>query len=176
MSKALTGAVVDCGSGHTSITFYGQSGGDAPEELVQRGKTWLKHADGGNLPLTDVVPGTQGGGLSGGTLAERVHDFIGALSRALERPLIEGGERERPAILLIGGTGGVRAALDDGTLTDRDVVAMRTAFSAAFGSLDLGFILTIAHVLLSGMPPPPPDGSPAFAHVRRMLVGACDLL
>lgn len=134
-NSTVTGVVVDCGSGHTSITYYSCSTSHGRESLVQRGKTWLKHTgDGGNLPLTDVIPGTQGGCFVGQTLVQRVADFIVCLQEALARPLVEGGEREKPPdILLIGGTGGMRSAVEEGKLASHDLDTIRTLFVAAFG-------------------------------------------
>ena len=45
---------MDCGSGHTSLMFY-KTGGEAGPGVRQVKRAWLKHADGGNLPLTDVL-------------------------------------------------------------------------------------------------------------------------
>ena len=132
----VTGVVVDCGSGHTSITSYSYSGSRGPESLVQCGKTWLKHSgDGGNLPLTDVIPGTLGTSFIGESLAERVAEFIQVLREALEHPPADSpAESAWPDILLIGGTGGMRSAVEEGRLSESAIESIRTMIVAAFDS------------------------------------------
>ena len=59
-TSTCNGVAVDCGSGHTSIVFYQYTtakDGERESQLVQQRKTWLKHWDGGNLPITDIIPG-----------------------------------------------------------------------------------------------------------------------
>mgnify|MGYP006879327737 CR=1 FL=1 len=79
----------------------------------------MKHADGGNLPVTDCLIGT-------GDFAE----FIDQLSQVLSRQHSSDGVT--PDILFVGATGGVRAALKDGKITEARLDAFRAALVRAF--------------------------------------------
>lgn len=108
-------ACVDCGSGHTGVHFYTASGSG----VQQRARASLKHADGGNLPVTDCLTG-----------AGDFSEFIDQLSLVLSRQLSADGVT--PDILFVGATGGVRAALKDGKITEARVDAFRAALVRAF--------------------------------------------
>lgn len=138
-SRRITGAVVDCGSGHTSLTFYSTTPGSATE-VVELGRAYVKHAvDGGNLALTDIIPGSKGRAFRGTTLAARTAEFIAAIDQALTTPV---SVRTRKAIqlpapvdfLYVGATGGVRDALATARMTQGDIAATRAAFIAAFNA------------------------------------------
>lgn len=138
MMTGVTGVVVDCGSGHSSIISYTYAGSSdrGPESLVQCSKTWLKHSgDGGNLSLTDVIPGTLGTSFIGESLADRVAEFIQVLREALEHPPAESpAESAWPDILLIAGTGGMRSAVEEGRLSESEIESIRTIIVAVFDS------------------------------------------
>ena len=140
---ATSGVVVDCGSGHTSVMFYTAAGGvDGAVAVSQQSRAWLKHADGGNLPLTDIIPGAPGGAFRGETLAERLDEFLRHLEGVLDEqhsrdgsppseggggdgaPSEGGGDGAPPppppdrSILFVGATGGVREAVEQGRLSE----------------------------------------------------------
>ena len=79
-----SGVVVDCGSGHTSLMFY-STGGECGSAVRQVRRQHLTHVDGGNLPLTDVLPGASGGAFQGTTLAERLDELITQLKRVIQQ-------------------------------------------------------------------------------------------
>jgi len=116
MPAILTSAAcVDCGSGHTGVHFYTTSA----DGVQQRARAGLKHADGGNLPVTDSLTGT-------GDFAE----FIDQLSQVLSRQ--HSADGVTPDILFVGATGGVRAALKDGKINESRLDAFRAALVRAF--------------------------------------------
>jgi hypothetical protein len=127
--------LVDCGSGHTAVTFYGYTADATTGKggVEQQHKTWLKHRDGGNLPLTDIIPGAAGGGFVGETLTQRLSEFIDCLQAVL---VAAGGKmlQEHPpaTFMIIGATGGMRSAIDDGRFDQQQVETVRTAFTNAF--------------------------------------------
>lgn len=108
-------ALVDCGSGHTGIHFYSSSDG----ALTQHARASLKHADGGNLPVTDCL-----------TTTANADEFIAQLKSVLSHQHDSDGFT--PDILYIGATGGVRSALDKGTITEAQLEAFRAALTSAF--------------------------------------------
>lgn len=66
---------MDCGSGHTSLMFY-KTGGEAGPGVRQVKRAWLKHADGGNLPLTDVLCLERSQGATLASLAAKWNRFV----------------------------------------------------------------------------------------------------
>jgi hypothetical protein len=117
------------------VTVYGYKGG----ALVQHRRTWLKHRDRGNLPLTDIIPGTPGDGFVGRTLAERIAEFIDCLEEVLEFST-------RVDMLYIGATGGVRASIEEGSLSSEDVACIRRAFTDAYAAR----VCVVKFVVVSG--------------------------
>lgn len=109
-------ALVDCGSGHTGIHFYSIHDG----ALTQHARASLKHADGGNLPVTDCL-----------TTSSNADEFIAQLNSVLSCQ--HDADGFAPDILYVGATGGVRSALDKGTITELQLEAFRTALTSAFG-------------------------------------------
>ena len=83
--------------------------------MSQRGRAWLKHTDGGNLPLTDIIPSSAGGAFVGTALTERLSEFISNLEGVLQANQLENWN---PSILFVGATGGVRGAMEKGDLSD----------------------------------------------------------
>ena len=108
-------ALVDCGSGHTGIHFYSVRDG----ALTQHARASLRHADGGNLPITDCLTTTNNSG-----------EFIEQLDALLS--LQHDADGFTPDILYVGATGGVRSSLDKGTITEAQLEAFRTALASAF--------------------------------------------
>ncbi|GMH61298.1 hypothetical protein TL16_g03225 [Triparma laevis f. inornata] len=127
MISPLTGIIVDCGSGHTAVTCYSHS---AVSAIKQTDKKWLVHlTDKGNLPLTDIIPGSAGEAFQSKTLLGRLDEFMDSLEFSLK-------EMEIPSrdILFVGATGGVRAAMEEDRLSNDDVAAINEAFVSRFSS------------------------------------------
>lgn len=134
MSASKTGIVVDCGSGHTSIMTYA-TGGEVAAGVRQVRRSWLRHVDGGNLPLSDIVPSASGGAFAGTTLASRLEEFILILAGVLEQEnAIGDGAPQPPCVLFVGATGGLREEIARGRLTDGDVATIRAGFERAFAA------------------------------------------
>lgn len=112
-------ALVDCGSGHTSVIFYSYDSATATAR--QHARSSIKQADGGNIPLTDVL-------LPSMEPEQKFAEFISKLKEALA------GQEEllRPSILYVGATGGVRAAFESGKINEATVEAFRLALLTAF--------------------------------------------
>jgi len=111
--------LVDCGSGHTSVIFYSYDSATATAR--QHARSSIKQADGGNIPLTDVL-------LPSMEPEKKFAEFISKLKGALA------GQEEllRPSILYVGATGGVRAAFESGKINEATVEAFRLALLTAF--------------------------------------------
>jgi hypothetical protein len=129
-----SGCVVDCGSGHTSVMFY-STGGAAGFEVQQVKRAWFKHVDGGNLPLTDILPDASGGAFQGTTLEERLQEFIANLKRVLK----EQGISDLSS-LYIGATGGMRESIAQGKMGEAEVAVIRSGFEAAFTSEQMSVV------------------------------------
>ena len=81
-----------------------------------------RHADGGNLPVTDGLTAPA--------------EFVRQLSVSLARQYDVNGFT--PDILYVGATGGVRSALANGSITDEVVASFRDALVSAFrGSIQV---------------------------------------
>jgi hypothetical protein len=133
-ASSSRGVVVDCGSGHTSIMFYAM-GGKAGPGVRQVKRCWLKHNDGGNLALTDIMPSASGGAFKGTTLASRLDEFIQNLVGMLEQQQHAAGwssSSNTSCVLHIGATGGVREKIAQGELGEEDVEIIRDGFERAF--------------------------------------------
>ena len=123
MISPLTGIVVDCGSGHTAITCYSQTAA-----IKQTDKKWLSHlVDKGNLPLTDIIPGSAGEAFQSSTLLGRLGEFMDSLDHSLKTM-----EMSSCDILFVGATGGVRAAMEEDRMSAVDVDAIREAIVERF--------------------------------------------
>ena len=126
----LTGIIVDCGSGHTAVTCYSHTAAAAAATIKQTDKKWLVHlTDKGNLPLTDVIPGSAGEAFQSTTLLGRLDEFMDSLEFSLTQMEIFSRD-----ILFVGATGGVRAAMEEGRLSELDIDAINEAFVARFSS------------------------------------------
>lgn len=123
-----SGVVVDCGSGHTCIMFYTTSDGGS---IRQVHRAWLHHTDGGNLPLTDILPSAKGGAFVETTLTARLDEFIENLKGVLE------DNRDVGSIdsLFVGATGGMREKIAQGQIGEAEVAIIRSGFERSFGSL-----------------------------------------
>jgi hypothetical protein len=121
-----TGVVVDCGSGHTSVMYYSKpSAGPGVHQLK---RAWFKHADGGNLPITDILPNSVGGAFKGETLVDRLKEFIDKLKSVISG--LEGCDDIK--MIYIGATGGMREKMEEGHLNQDDVETIASAFEQAF--------------------------------------------
>ena len=103
-SMPLTGMVLDCGSGHTSILWYEMS---LTGQIRQIRRSKLKVPAGGNFKITDAF---------------EVHDvapsasvFADAISVELDDAKDAG--IDAPGIVVVGATGGLRNMLHDGRVT-----------------------------------------------------------
>lgn len=114
-----SGVLVDCGSCHTGVIFYSYDSGTG---VHQHAKASIKHADGGNLPLTDFFLPT--------ATPEKFAEFIEKLKHVLARQYVV--DSILPEILYVGATGGVRKAIESGRIESIQVEAFRGALSAAF--------------------------------------------
>jgi hypothetical protein len=115
-----SGVVVDCGSGHTSVMFYA-TGGEAGSAVRQVQRAWLQHADGGNLPLTDILPDASGSAFEGTTLASRLDEFVRSLRDVIEE---QRGDGPPWGSLYVGATGGVREKVAQGLLGEPEIAVI----------------------------------------------------
>tara|TARA_B110000208_G_C11757028_1_gene425534 strand:+ start:153 stop:1298 length:1146 start_codon:yes stop_codon:yes gene_type:complete len=131
-SHCHSGVVVDCGSGHTSVMFYSS---DETGSVSQVKRAWLKHADGGNLPLTDIFPGAKGGAFQSTTVADRCDEFIENLKGVLKE---HHSAEEAPAMdsLFVGATGGMREKMVQGEMGEVEVATIRSVFERSFSDDD----------------------------------------
>jgi hypothetical protein len=130
-------AFVDAGSGHTGIICYSYepSGNSTTlNGLRQIAKDSIKAANGGNLPLTEVM--------AKGT-PESFAEFIDQLRAILDSYR----ESWQPTLLYVGATGGVREAVETGKVSSADVASFRAALEAAFCAT----IRTVKLVVLDGV-------------------------
>ena len=149
-TAAHRGVVVDCGSGHTSIMVYSYESSSVRQ--VQR--AWLKHADGGNLPLTDVLPGAKGQAFKGITVASRTEEFIALVQLTLADPTafyVAGKRSTTSAVgsidsLYVGATGGMREQIAQGNMGEAEVAVVRSGFERAFG----GAVRVVKFEVLTG--------------------------
>ena len=129
-----TGCVVDCGSGHTSVMFY-STGGSAGSAVRQVKRAWFKHVDGGNLPITDILPDASGGAFQGTTLEGRLEEFIVNLKRVLKEQDISD-----LSSLYVGATGGMRECIAQGKIGDAEIGIIRSGFETAFASEQMSVV------------------------------------
>lgn len=129
-----TGCVVDCGSGHTSVMFY-STGGATGSTVRQLKRGWFTHADGGNLPITDILPDASGGAFQGTTLEARLEEFIANLNRVLKDEDISG-----LSSLFVGATGGMRECIAEGKVGEAEIGIIRCGFETAFASEQMSVV------------------------------------
>jgi hypothetical protein len=113
-----SGIMLDCGSGHTSVLWYGLTEGELPIRQLRRSK--LKLPGGGNFKITDVFTN------STVSLVESGKSFAAAL-RAEIGEATEKGTIPAPAIIYVGATGGLREGLDKGTIQESSLIEFRSA-------------------------------------------------
>jgi hypothetical protein len=115
---SVSGVLVDCGSGHISVIAYIKT---ADGNVHQLAKGWLKHADGGNMQITDV--------LTSGEHAAFISQLKAIIAEQQTTACFE------PIILYCGATGGVREAIEKGTIGSKQVDDFRSVLNKEFGAM-----------------------------------------
>merc|ERR1712166_472948 len=109
-----SGMLLDCGSGHTSILWYGLTNHKRPIRQLRRSK--LKLPTGGNFKLTDIFIGDPT------ARDQRIAVFGSALVAEIDEATPTTGQ---PLVVYVGATGGLREQLELGTVTNEDVEYLR---------------------------------------------------
>ena len=119
----VTGMVLDCGSGHTSVLWYGMSGRNAGK-IAQLRRSKLKLPQGGNFKITDCFKLFEGHCM----IAESTATFADALVAEINDAASSG--IPSPGIVFVGATGGLRNMLDDGRLKQTQVSEFKSLLLA----------------------------------------------
>ena len=114
--KTYNAVIVDCGSGHSGILCYQKKG---ESNIAQTAKLSVRSQGNKNFTLTNV--------LIEGTYIP----FINQLKSTLE----ENNISLTQDLLYIGATGGVREAVENGTVTNANVEAFREAITTTFSTI-----------------------------------------
>ena len=109
-----SGMLLDCGSGHTSILWYGLTSGNRPIRQLRRSK--LKLPTGGNFKLTDIFIGDPA------ARDQCIAVFGSALVAEIDEATPTTGH---PVVVYVGATGGLREQLQLGIVTNEDVEYLR---------------------------------------------------
>jgi hypothetical protein len=169
----VTGMVLDCGSGHTSILWYGQGFG---AQIKQLRRSKLKLPGGGNFKITDVFGALNADSAvsRNGGLAESAKAFAAALCAEIEDAR-SASSIPQPALIFVGATGGLREGLAEGRVREGDVQTFRehlvdglpsssnSTFSVITGAEEAGWELAAAHTIYNphvGSMFPSADGRP----------------
>ena len=175
-----SGMLLDCGSGHTSILWYGLTNDKRPIRQLRRSK--LKLPTGGNFKLTDIFIGDPT------ARDQRIAVFGSALVAEIDEATPTTGQ---PLVVYVGATGGLREQLELGTVTNEDVEYLRAqlvnqipqlVLAVVSGEQEASWELSAAHAIyqpLAGTMFPsisPPVEFGLFSGGGSSMQGGCMLL
>ncbi|KAK3247909.1 hypothetical protein CYMTET_42609 [Cymbomonas tetramitiformis] len=153
-STTSTGMLLDCGSGHTSVLWYGlPTEGGLPIRQLRRSK--LKLPGGGNFKITDVFDSNN----TNAILAKQAEAFGTALRAEIKEAIFTTEDISSPTVTFVGATGGLREALSAGNVDEdrleifRDFALRglpaecRSTFTVIKGEEEAAWELAAAHII-----------------------------